>query len=68
MDWETLYKAKKKSFEELQQNGEHKMEEMIKRILTNEIVYVPEKDIESCVKSVFGGCAADLLMELIYSE
>lgn len=45
------------------------MEEMIKRILTNEIVYVPEeKDIESLVKSVFGGCAADLLMELICSE
>lgn len=44
------------------------MEEMIKRILTNEIVYVPEKEIESCVNSVVGGCAAELLMELICSE
>ena len=37
------------------------MEEMIKRILTNEIVYVPEeKDIESFVKSVFGGCQDEI--------
>ena len=43
-------------------------EEMIKYILTNVIVYEPEKDIESFVKSVFGGCAAELLMELICSE
>lgn len=44
------------------------MEEKIKIIITNEIIYVPEKDRESFVKSVFGGCAADLLMELICSE
>lgn len=29
---------------------------------------MPEKDRESLVKSVFGGCAADLLMEFIFSE
>lgn len=38
---------------------------LIKRVLSNEIVYVsPGTDIESLVKSIFGGCAADLLMKL----
>lgn len=46
--------------------NEYKMGEMIKlikRILTNEIVYVSEKDIDSFVKSVVGGCGAELLMK-----
>lgn len=39
------------------------MIKLIKRILTNEILYVSEKDIYSCVNSVFGGCGAELLMK-----
>lgn len=48
------------------EKDEYKMEEMIKlikRILTNEIVYISDKDIDSFVKSVVGGCVAELLMK-----
>lgn len=38
---------------------------VIKCVISDDIVYVSKENIDSCVKSIFGGYGAELLMELI---